>query len=450
VTAALVAASALGLLAAGCADEAPRPHVVLITADALRADHLSVNGYPRRTSPNLDAFAQASWHFSDAIAVIPKTGPAFATLFTGRHPREHGVRANFRSLPTGLPVLAERLGALGYRCAAFVSNPVLRESMGFARGFDFYALTAAPDGVRNANRAFLRWARAPWDRPTFVWLHYIDPHGPYTPPPDLEATFLGDGKGGPDRRVPLDAAPRAGGTPNKVLGAVPLYQRRGGEDRLSVYVARYDAEIRRVDAAFGEVAAFLRERGLYDESLVIFTSDHGESLGEHELYFEHGWFAYEPGLRVPLMIKLPKQAEGRVVPDLVSHLDLLPTLLARLGSPPPADAPGIDLFGPSPRPRLLVIENSDRYPEKYLGARTFRWKYLRRESDGAEELYDLRADPGETRNLEAQAPERLAGLREGLDAALRTLSDSALEPPEETPVDDVEALEQLEALGYLR
>jgi arylsulfatase len=450
VTRALVAVWALGLLAAGCGGEPPRPHVVLITADALRADHLSVNGYPRRTSPNLDAFARVSWHFSRAITVIPKTGPAFATLFTGRHPRVHGVRANFTSVPAGLPVLAERMRALGYRTAAFVGNPVLRESMGFARGFDVYAVTAGPDAVRNANRAFLRWARAPWDRPTFVWLHYLDPHGPYTPPPELEAAFLGDGRGGPDRRVSLDAAPPSGGTPNKLLGAVPLYQRREGEDRLSVYVARYDAEIRLVDSAFGKVVAFLRERGLYDPSLVIFTSDHGESLGEHELYFEHGWFAYEPSLRVPLMIKLPKQAEGHVVPDLVSHLDLLPTLLARLGSPAPADAPGADLVGPSARGRLLVIENSDRYPEKYLGARTSRWKYLRRESDGAEELYDLRADPGETRNLEGRAPERLAGLREGLDAALRTLSDAAIGPPKETPVDDAETLERLEALGYLR
>jgi len=441
----------LGLVgAAGCAPEPSRPHVVLVTADALRADHLSVNGYPRHTSPNIDAFAGESWNFAQATSVIPKTGPSFATLFTGRHPREHGVRANFAALPAEIPTLAERLRTLGYRTAAFVSNPVLRESMGFARGFEVYELSPQRDGVRNVNRSFFRWGREPWDEPTFAWLHYIDPHGPYAPPREFEAIFIDDQWARSDERVVLDATPPARGTPNKLLGAVPLYQQREGEDRLSVYVARYDAEIRFVDAAFGEVLAFLRERDLYDDSLVIFTSDHGESLGEHDLYFEHGWFAYEPSLSVPLMIKLPKQRAGGVVPDLASHLDLLPSLLALLDAPVDAGAPGTDLFEPPGGRPPLVIENSDRYPEKYLGARTLRWKYLRRVSDGSEELYDLREDPGEIRSLERSEPERLAGMRESFEEALRTLSRSAVAPATPAPSDDAETLNRLEALGYVQ
>ena len=167
----LLAASVLCCVWLGCVREVSRPHIVLITADALRADHLSVNGYRRKTSPNIDEFADVAWHFTRMITVIPKTGPSFATFFTGRHPREHGVRANFTAIPLELPTLAERLRAVGYRTAAFVSNPVLRENMGFARGFDHYEVHERQDGVRRVNRAFLRWGRrGVWDRPTFVWL----------------------------------------------------------------------------------------------------------------------------------------------------------------------------------------------------------------------------------------------------------------------------------------
>jgi arylsulfatase A-like enzyme len=166
---------------------------------------------------------------------------------------------------------------------------------------------------------------------------------------------------------------------------------------------------------------------------VIFTSDHGESLGEHDLYFEHGWFAYEPSLSVPLMIKPPRQTEKGAVPDLASNLDLLPSLLALLDGPVDAGAPGTGLFEPPGRRPPLVIENSDRYPEKHLGARTLRWKYLRRVSDGSEELYDLREDPGEIRSLEWREPERLAGIRESYEEAMRTLSPPRRRRPSTTP-----------------
>ncbi len=444
----LLAASVLCCVWLGCVREVSRPHIVLITADALRADHLSVNGYRRKTSPNIDEFADVAWHFTRTITVIPKTGPSFATFFTGRHPREHGVRANFTAIPLELPTLAERLRAVGYRTAAFVSNPVLRENMGFARGFDHYEVHERQDGVRRVNRAFLRWGRrGVWDRPTFVWLHYIDPHGPYAPPDEFEAAFVDDEWARSTQRVSL-SAPK-GGTPNKVLGSVPTYQRRDAEDRVAVYVARYDAEIRFVDHAFGEIVAFLRDRRLFDPSLVIFTSDHGESLGEHDLYFEHGWFAYEPSLHIPLMIKRPHQTQGRVVPDLVSNLDLLPTLLARVGGED-IETSGIDLFGSIGDRPPLPIESSDHYPQKFFGLRTPRWKYLRNASDASEELYDLHEDPSETRNLEKREPARLFGMRRSLDELLRTLSRRASAPATSHPADDPETLERLEALGYLQ
>jgi arylsulfatase A-like enzyme len=381
------------------------------------------------------------------MTVIPKTGPSFTTLFKGRHPRDHGVRSNFAVVPAGLPMLAERLRALGYRTAAFVSGPVLRKAVGFGRGFDLYRERL--EGVRDVNRAFLDWGKGAWTAPTFVWLHYIDPHGPYAPPQEYESLFIDDEWAGSDERVSLDREGAEALTPNKLLGAVPFYQRRAGEDRVAAYVARYDAEIRLMDSAFGQVLDFLEERDLYDESVVVFTSDHGESLGEHRYWFEHGWFAYEPGLRVPLMIKGPGCTEGRAVLEPVSNLDLLPTLLALLGAPADAAGPGNDLFGSLRDRPPLLIENADLYPEKFLGVRTSHWKYLRRSSDGSEELYDLRADPGENRNLEGEAAEMLATLRRSLRDALGRLGPAAAPASSADQRDDAETLERLEALGYV-
>ena len=150
----LVVGLVAGGVLAGCTSPEVAPDIVLITADALRADHLSINGYPRETSPNIDRFAREAWHFTEAVTVIPKTGPAFTTMFTGHQTDTHRVRTNLWRMPPALPVLAERLGAEGYRTAAFVSNPSVGASMGFARGFDTFKELFAGDGVSAVNAAF--------------------------------------------------------------------------------------------------------------------------------------------------------------------------------------------------------------------------------------------------------------------------------------------------------
>jgi arylsulfatase len=443
------------VLLAACGGSEPepeleRPDVILITSDALRADHLSVNGYPRATSPELDDFAGKALHFTDAVTVIPKTGPAFATMFTGRHPQEHGVRSNFGAIPESLPVLAERLRDLGYRTVAFVGNPVLRPAKGYARGFDHYQLFDGKrsDGVTTLNDAFRDWVLDnTWDRPAFVWIHYMDPHGPYTPPEEILRQYLDDELGGSDERVALDPESLPSANANKVLGVVPAYQRLGDEDRVAVYVARYDAEIRNMDAAFGMLISFLRKQGLYDGSAIVFVSDHGESLGEHDFYFEHGWFAYEPSLRVPLMIKQPGQTKGHKVDRQVSILDLWPTLLSLAGVSVGREVVGVNLCG-AIASREELIESSDRYPDKFYGVRASGWKYLIREGDGAEELYDLDDDPGELRNLAEREGERLAELREVCKTALDRARATAVPQATGLP-DDPAMLERLKALGYL-
>jgi arylsulfatase len=441
------------LILAGCSGGARdgRPHLLLITSDTLRADHLSLHGHSRATSPSIDAFAAQSWNFTDAVTVIPKTGPSFTTLFTGQHPQVHGVRSNFDGVPAKLPVLAERLRALGYRTAAFIGSPVLRSGKGYDRGFDVFRTFDGRrgEGVVPVNHAFLEWARDEWTQPTFVWIHYMDPHGPYLPPADLAGAFLDDAIARADARVlPAEAPPAPGGISNKVLGAIPLYQILDGERRVAVYVARYDAEILGMDRAFGEVIDFLEGRDLLAESAVLFSSDHGESLGENDFWFEHGWFADEAELHVPLLIRTPGQVVGGRVERQVSNLDLLPTILALVGEPADPALTGTDLLDPSAAAAPLLIENSDQYPEKYHGIRAAPWKYLRRAGDGREMLFDLRSDPHEQRDLSAHEPERLRELRSACDEGLRAAREAAVEGTAGSP-DDPATLERLKALGYV-
>ena len=175
----LLFGSCLGL---GCRDgPGQRPHIIFISVDTLRADHLSLNGYARATSPAIDAFALQAWRFSEGVTVIPKTGPSIATMFTGRHPAEHGVRSNPDPVPAGLPMLPEILQSHGYRTAAFVGNATFQEKLGYARGFETHLIFTGEEGIEKLNKAFLDWAQQAWDRPTFVWLHYLDPHGPSPP-----------------------------------------------------------------------------------------------------------------------------------------------------------------------------------------------------------------------------------------------------------------------------
>ncbi len=423
-----------------------RPHIVLITADTLRADHLSCYGYAREASPDIDAFAQTATRYADAITVIPKTCPSFATMFTGLHPDEHRVRHNRVRLPDDAPRVAEVLAARGYRTAAFIGNPVLRAEVGLSRGFETYELFPEDDAVPQALEAFLEWSAQPWDRPTFVWIHFIDPHGPYDPPGEFAELFVGDELDQDDRRVPVNYQPTPGLHPNKVLGAIPIYQQHAGEDRAADYVRRYDAEIRYMDDAFGRVMGELRERSVLDDSAVLFLSDHGESLGEHDYWFEHGWFAYDATLHVPLIVKEPGQDTGAVVEQQVSTLDLFPTLVDFAGLTP-RERLGVSLVGAEPPAgREVLIENSGAYPLDILGVRRSDRKFLVQRSGVSPELYDLDADPDEAANLyspgsadvsEARAAlvKRRAALLEPGDLAGRATTDETL-------------TEQMQRLGY--
>jgi arylsulfatase len=449
--------------------------VVLVTIDTLRADHLGAYGHRAATSPFLDEIAAESTLFEHAVATAPSTAPSVASLMTGLHRASHGVWGNGGTLPERVTTLAEILRAQGFHTVARIANPLLDTRVGFAQGFEDFAM---PGGLSQQPPAVLDGAPVvqevrrlldtiPAESRLFLWLHFYDPHGPYHPPEAYRVRFRADAYGRPGE---LDL-PISSGPPGLFL--IPPYQAVDGDRSPASYRARYDAEIRYVDDHVRAVVQTLERQGLWDETLFVLTADHGEALGEHGLYFQHGWFAYGDCTHVPLLVRAPGVVpRGRRVRQSVSLLDVAPTILDLVGVAVPDDMEGRTL-----RP-FLDGEAVDRaaFAQSYHGTgsvalRLGTTEYVFRPArapgsprpaeDAAilpdrptHELYDVASDPHETHNLAADRPELLADfqrrVREWLadqhGRGARHVRGGSAEP--NAPLDPI-VESQLRALGYL-
>jgi len=330
-------------LGCGPANET-RPNVLLITVDTLRADNLGTYGFRFDVSPAIDALAETSVVFERAIAASGKTAPSHAAIMTSGYTREHSIgHGNGTTRLSDRITLAETFRDAGYATAAFVSNILLTRRVGFDRGFEVFDDEL---GVPEANRPdvverlapattkrAIEWLEARNERPFFLWVHYQDPHGPYTPPEEIADRF--DIPAAPDEpELPI----RAG---NNESGGIPPYQVLPGLTRLSEYRGRYAGEIFFADEWIGK----LLERASADEAretVVLLTGDHGESFGEYGHYFKHTHTTTPDVAHVPMILRAPGLAPGRR-DDLVSHVDIAPTLLALAGLRAPPDASGVAL-----------------------------------------------------------------------------------------------------------
>lgn len=419
--------------------------VVLVTCDTLRADRLGVYGYAAHTSPNLDALARESLVHDAAWSTAPLTGPALSALLTGRLPEELGLEDNRNVLASEATTLAERLSAAGIETAAVVSNWVLRRRpelahAGVQQGFEFFDdHMESPEASRpdlkerlagDTTDAALAWLDGrTQDRPFFLWVHYQDPHGPYTPPAEcLEPEADGNE---PALRVGKD---------QRGFGELPAYQVIDGERRPAAYRARYEGEIRFFDRELGRLLAGLRARGTLERALLVFTADHGESLGEHDYWFSHGQNLHRELVRVPLLLRPPGGTHAARVAAPVSHLDLYPTVLRAFGLEP-GPVRGLDLLAGTP-PSTRVLPQSLRGTFGATGAQ----ERLVVDGEGRR-LYDLATDPGEERDLAAERPERVRALLQGRRAFLESVREPPLEPAR--PLLHDEATERaMKSLGY--
>jgi arylsulfatase len=410
-----------GILA-GCAREADGArNLILITVDTYRADHLLEERAGAPLTPRLAGFAARAERFTSAHSVSNCTTPGVTGILTGLLPRRSGVIRNNHVLPGDLPSLASRLRATGFRTAAVVSNPVLRPGMGFESGFEEYRFLRSQEETRpgkpraaRVNETALELLDSmPAGARFFLWAHYMEPHGPYDPGPELRALFPRESFEAP-RAVPLlDDDHGAGG--------IPRYQQRGvAQDSLGDardYLARYAGEVRALDADLGDLLAELEERGLLSSSVVVLTSDHGEALaGDAGYFFGHDHGVTQDQIHVPLLLAFPGCAGGAVHGEPVSTVDIVPTVLRLLGVEPEGELDGLDLLQ---EVRLGVVSQIESASAVRIGS----WKLIRT-ADRAE-LFDLASEERELPGR-AEAP---PDVRRRLEERLREVeSRPPLEP----------------------
>jgi arylsulfatase A-like enzyme len=349
------AAAALALVVAlpGCGGGRPH-HLVLVTVDTLRADHLGAYGDRRGLTPALDALAGASEVFDAAYSAAPFTLPSVSSLLTSRWPEEIGMVSNDTVLPRGVPTLARRLRRRGWRTAAVVSNFILRPAAGLDRGFAVYdasypgreAHRDIPERIAPAttDAALAALERLVQDGPgpVFLWVHYQDPHGPYLPPDDLRARFIAAEKARPDAERWLPAHDDDSG-----MGGIPHYQYEAGHHDPAWYRAGYAGEIAYADREIGRLLAGVASLLPADETVLVFTADHGEGLGEDDYWFTHGQLLTDAFVHVPLFVRAPGLRAWRRT-DVAAHVDVVPTVLTLLGVPPLPGARGRDLHAGTP------------------------------------------------------------------------------------------------------
>jgi choline-sulfatase len=425
-------------------NQRPR-NVIVYLVDALRADHLGCYGYGRPVSPRVDAFAREAVLFRHTVAQSSWTRPATTTLLTGLLPRTHGVNGRRDVLAERAVTLAERLREQGYRTAGFVTNGNVARSFGLGQGFDTYELLPQKhSAATDVNAAAADWLQTRWQRdaPFFLYLHTVEPHAPYTPPLPFRQRFAPGVRDEDLTRMNVLKRLEEGR-----IAATPELRRN--------LLDLYDSEIAANDAAFGELLDLLGRRGILEDTVIVFVSDHGEEFLEHGGW-EHGRTLHAEMLDVPLIVRVPGMKSGKVVQRQAQQVDVVPTILELLGLPVAAGvdgrslAPWISGDGPAGEDRAETAAFSwlDQHGLRSAAVTTPDWRLIEdRLPTPGRALYDRQADPGEHRDLTAERAVRAGYLR----ARLRTeerLRKGRLRAGESTP--DSELRKQLEALGYLR
>ena len=416
----------LCLAAISACDGAPRrgerANVILIVIDGLRADHLTPFGYSRDTSPFLDEMAATGVLFENTISQSSGTKTSVASLLTSLYPEAHGVRGVNYVLPDSIQLLPEVLRDHGYRTFAIHGNPWLEERFGFNQGFDEFRFTHWYKDTFDAqmvNEQALQWVDEKQTPPFLLYLHYMDAHSPWKPPGDFD-------RFGPEA------------------------------------VDQYDGSILYLDSRLKALYGELTKRGLDESTWIIVTADHGEEFGEHGNYkVGHGLTLYREVLRVPLIFHQRHHGQapaGKRVSRQVRLIDVAPTILELVGIPIPEHLEGVSLranvvdadeiSGEDLEAFSQVGRNGVALDGDLIAVTTKEFKYILDFESGTEELYDLTADLGETRNVAGVNP---ALTREFKEKALRFRRIETAKRIDVAPGAEIdeELRKQLRALGYL-
>ena len=421
-------------------------NIILISIDALRADHMGCYGYYRNTSNCIDKIANKSIIFDNVVTPRPKTTASLASMLTGLYPYRTGIRDLTGPLQEEIN-LPSILKQNGYITAAFVSNWVLRsERSGFNQYFDHYdeqftqsELNRGNVYERTAEQTNIKvfeWLKQNYSQKFFLWIHYNDPHGSYYPPKDYRNIFSSSKR----NMIPLSRVPEYQVLPEAYVD--------GNNTDANYYIDQYDNEIYYTDNQIGELYKELETLKLLSRSIIIITSDHGESLGEHIYYFVHGNQVYEDTCRIPLIVSLPGQNKSKNIDSLVSIMDVFPTILDLLEIDNIMNIDGVSLV-----PLMDGSVNQVRkevFIERYLdneydqlAIRTDKEKLIKRGEQYEE--YDLENDISEL-NPHGLNDEKKAVLKEKLLRFLH-ISTTSKKQLKKMTVSERD-LANLRALGY--
>jgi arylsulfatase A-like enzyme len=460
---------------------APHPNVILIVVDTLRWDHVGAYGYAKKTTPSIDAMAHEGAVYETAISASPWTTPSHAAMFTGQYPSRNGVDGRNIILNPASHTLAEILARNGYQTAGFINNVYIRRQTGMAKGFqqyeEFWGRNEVSSimllielacnywhprkdtGAQETRMAVHHWLMHDWTRknPFFLFIHFMEPHVPYGIPDTYYSTFLPSG-------VSADQARAVNQDPEPyICDKIQMTDRD-----FQILNALYDNDIRYLDDQIGALVDSLRKQNLLDNTLLIFTADHGEHFGDHHL-MSHELSVYDTLLRIPLIIRYPAKIHADTrISNVVQTVDFFPSIVRFLN----LNVAGLDLQGASLLPLNFDREKIpfayaeyrndravDKIERRFPGAANpvFRRKYLRTirsadfkfilGSDGTRELYAVNADPYETNDLVLKQPQEARILEDTLTKWSSSFKASTFYKKEDI---SKEALEELRALGYVQ
>ncbi len=431
-------------------------NVLLITIDTLRADHLGAYGYHRPTSPHMDALARAGTLFEQAYTFWPKTRGSFVAMMTGRRPSLSGYSKTHPVILDFNATLASVLKEAGYETAAVVDNANVAAQLGYGKGFDSYRETWEEKGLADemartraiTEEGLARFqAGASAEKPWFLWLHYVNPHTPYAPPSPFDRKFV-DASVQKTRRLPVV---------DGYHGGIHKAWVHPGQDRLGYYVAQYDGEIATVDAEVGRLLEALRVQKLLERTVIVLTSDHGESLGEHEYYFDHGENLFDPSLGIPLIVKAPGAPAERRSAVFASTLDVLPTILDAVKVSYPPDLSGESLLAEVTSAAGTSRERLFAQNDRNLSATFDRQHKLvatPKDDGGATLALYERGPAGEKRDVARARPEVMRQARRELETYQErsdrewSVTRGRVQGKPGGGIMSPEACEQLRALGY--
>jgi arylsulfatase A-like enzyme len=438
-----------------------KPNVILIMIDALRPDHLSCYGYSRNTSPNIDRLADSGVIFTQAFTQAPATTPSVASLFTSLYPRQHqawsmhgedGLKGTDQSLLT----LPEIMKKNGYRTIGVVSNGHLDEQFGFSQGFNEYyetwKLTKASNFLADANNAteiIIPWLKKNRKNSFFMFLFYIDPHDPYSPPSPFDTKYQASF----DRNL-------KGKENAEYLTEVILGDKSLSKEDIDYLTALYDGEVAYVDYHIGKLLDALEKYGIMKNTIIILTADHGEEFYEHGGAL-HGYALYNEHLRVPLIISSSKLnwANSRVQ-SVVRLIDIMPTISDLLGIGQVDNVEGESLLplmelGYSDKEDRLVfaetrINRASGLFASFISLQKEDWKMIFNVLENKRELYDLKSDPYEIKNLIEKRPDKARKLSKDMLKFINLSPKVEVGNGERLDKVDQSTIANLKSLGYLQ